>query len=115
MRRFDGTKMTEAEVNRALEEARARKPHPMPIVRGERKVWPPADGATGYGISSHGCWMPGIYEDERTAWYAFEFGDEVLADLQDLVNAKEPDVEKRLITYAMLEAARSSKSGGEPR
>lgn len=42
----------------------------------------------GYVISSHRVWMPGCYEDERTARYAFRFDDEVLQRLQDDANAR---------------------------
>lgn len=36
-----------------------------------------------YVISSRGRWLPGVYEDERTARWAFHFSD---ADLQRLQN-----------------------------
>lgn len=39
-------------------------------------------------ISSHQVWLPGCYEDERTARYAFRFSHEILQRLQDDANAR---------------------------
>jgi hypothetical protein len=36
-----------------------------------------------FAIASRGCWLPGVYADERAARYAFRFGDDVLALLRD--------------------------------
>ncbi len=57
-------------------------------------------GKTIYCISSHRCWMPGCYDSERAAKYAFRFKDEDLRKLQDSVN---PD---GVITFEMLQALR---------
>lgn len=35
----------------------------------------------GYVISSKGMWLPGIYEDIKTARYAFQFSNEHLQKL----------------------------------
>lgn len=43
---------------------------------------------SGFVISSRGVWLPGCYEDERTARYAFRFSDETLQRLQDDANAR---------------------------
>jgi hypothetical protein len=37
-------------------------------------------------ISSHQVWMPGAYDNKKTARYAFQFPDEVLRKLQDNAN-----------------------------
>jgi hypothetical protein len=39
-------------------------------------------------ISSHHCWLPGIFEDERSARWAFRFPDEVLERLQREANVR---------------------------
>jgi hypothetical protein len=36
-------------------------------------------------ISSHGCWLPGTYADEKAAHYAHQFDDKALAALRDRV------------------------------
>ena len=48
-------------------------------------IYQTRDGA--FVISSHQVWIPGIYEDERTARFAFRFSDDTLQTLQDLANA----------------------------
>lgn len=42
----------------------------------------------GFTISSHDIWLPGVYEDERTARYAFRLPEDVLQGLQDQANAR---------------------------
>ena len=39
-------------------------------------------------ISSHQVWMPGAYDTERTARYAFRFKDRELQQLQDEANKR---------------------------
>lgn len=39
-----------------------------------------------YTASSNRCYIPGIYDDERTAKYAFRFSNEQLEVLQDEKN-----------------------------
>ncbi len=51
-------------------------------------------------ISSHQCWLPGTYESERAANYAFRFPDEVLTELQESVNPG------GIITFEMLQQKR---------
>jgi hypothetical protein len=53
----------------------------------------------GYVISSHRVWLPGIYEDERTARYAFRLPDDALQRLQDAANARTPDGTGGTITW----------------
>lgn len=62
--------------------------------------------AEGFVISSGGVWLPGCYEDERTAKYAFRFTDDVLQRLQDDANAREGHY-KGVITYGDLARAKS--------
>ena len=50
-----------------------------------------------YVISSSHVWMPGAYDSERAAKYAFRFPDKVLRRLQDSVNPG------GVITYEMLQ------------
>lgn len=57
-----------------------------------------------YSISSRQVWLPGVYEDERTAKYAFRFGDEALQRLQDAAN-KRAGGTGGVITYADLKLA----------
>lgn len=56
-----------------------------------------------FAIASSGVWRPGCYDSERAARYAFRFPDEALRSLQDQVNEREPDHEKRVITFEMLQ------------
>lgn len=37
----------------------------------------------GYVISSHRIWLPGYYDSEQTARYAFKFPDKELRNLQE--------------------------------
>lgn len=39
-----------------------------------------------YTIASRGCWLPGNYDSERTARYAFKFTNRVLDQLQTDIN-----------------------------
>ena len=57
----------------------------------------------GYVISSHQVWLPGHYEDKKTANYAFRFSDEELKKLQDSVNPG------GTITFKMLQELRRDK------
>lgn len=36
-----------------------------------------------YLISSHQCWMPGVYESREAAQFAFEFCDDLLVRMRD--------------------------------
>jgi hypothetical protein len=53
----------------------------------------------GYVISSHRVWLPGVYEDERTARYAFRLPVAALQRLQDAANARTPDRTGGTITW----------------
>ena len=58
-------------------------------------------GVNGYFvISSHEVWLPGVYESERAARYAFRFSDARLQALQGSVNPG------GIITYKMLQGLR---------
>lgn len=54
-------------------------------------------------ISSNGVWLPGCYDSEKAAKYAFRFSYEDLQQLQNDVNDEEPDVTKRMISFEMLQ------------
>ena len=54
-----------------------------------------------YVASSNGVWLPGSYDSERTARYAFRFSDDVLLTLQKKINHR-----GRLITFDALREAR---------
>lgn len=58
----------------------------------------------GYVISSGHRWLPGVFEDEKSARYAFQFPDEILKRLQESVNPG------GIITSAMLKAAEKHDS-----
>ncbi len=58
-----------------------------------------------YVISSHHAWLPGAYESERAARYAFRFSHEQLQKLQDSVNPG------GIITLEMLKKLHPSYSG----
>lgn len=66
-----------------------------------------------YQISSRGVWIPGIYENERTARYAYQFPDDQLQRLQDAVNEREPDWRNRFITMQMLKDERQAMKRAE--
>lgn len=75
----------------------------LPIDIGDhRTLHPPDDppwpGGDGWGIASHRCWLPGVYETEEAARLAFEFCDDVLRAIQNRVS---PDK----ITLADLQVA----------
>jgi hypothetical protein len=70
------------------------------------------DAADGYVISSHGMWLPGLYDSERTARYAFRFPDATLQRLQDEINHYQR--QDRSITMADLRAARQSDKSPTP-
>ena len=59
-----------------------------------------------YQISSCGGWLPGVYDSERAARYAFRFTGADLQALQDAVNARIADPEQRVITFEMLQEYR---------
>lgn len=50
-----------------------------------------------YVISSNQVWLPGSYESERAAKYAFRFPNRILYELQESVNPG------GVITFAMLQ------------
>lgn len=41
-----------------------------------------------YTISSHSVWMPGCYEDAKTARYAFRFSDSILTSIMKEANER---------------------------
>ena len=59
----------------------------------------------GYVISSRGTWLPGCYESEQAARYAFKFSTATLQLLQNSVNPG------GVITFAMLQSA--THTGGQ--
>lgn len=59
----------------------------------------------GFVISSGGVWLPGCYDNAKTARYAYQFSDETLRALQDRANR-----ENRVITLADLREARLTRS-----
>lgn len=61
-----------------------------------------ADGR--YVISSHGCWLPGSYADQKAARWAFSFDDKTLLRLTDRICRA--DKGGRPITTDDLRAAR---------
>lgn len=63
-----------------------------------------------YGISSHEVWLPGCYEDSRTANYAFRFGEGILQRLQDDANARAGG-KGGVITWGDLDRATPQKEG----
>jgi hypothetical protein len=60
-------------------------------------------------ISSHQVAIPGCYDSERAAKYAFRFSNEDLQRLQGEINAKEPDFTKRVISFEMLQKLAKAK------
>jgi hypothetical protein len=50
-----------------------------------KKVWAPTDRTPHWHISD-GSWICGTYESELAAWFAFDFTDEQLRDLQGAKN-----------------------------
>jgi hypothetical protein len=62
-----------------------------------------------YVISSNQVAIPGCYDSERAAKYAFRFSDEDLQLLQDQVNKRESCHKKRLISFEMLQSLVKSR------
>lgn len=62
-----------------------------------------------YVIASGGLWLPGSYESERAARYAFKFTNETLVKLRDAAIARGGD---RLITMDDLKKERASQRRG---
>lgn len=58
-------------------------------------------------ISSRGTWVPGCYESERAANYAFRFDDQVLHRLQDTANQRAGGT-GGTITFEDLQVARKN-------
>lgn len=48
-------------------------------------------------------WLPGSFADEKAAQLAITFPRAILQALQDKLNEREPDPERRYITVEMLE------------
>lgn len=65
----------------------------------------PYDDGT-FAISSHRAWLPGIYDSERSARYAFRFGDTALQALSDRICRF--DGENRAITMDDLRQAKAA-------
>jgi hypothetical protein len=61
-----------------------------------------------YVISSRQVWMPGTYEDERTAKYAFKFRDEELREIHDSKEKNEAGL-LQPITFKDLQEYRKKK------
>lgn len=59
-----------------------------------------------YVISSDQVAIPGVYASTRAAIYAYRFGDTDLQVLQDEINGRESDFEKRVITFENLQDLR---------
>jgi len=55
-------------------------------------------------ISADRVWRPGVFESEKAARMGQRLLDEEIQELQDEVNARESDPEKRFITEAMIRA-----------
>lgn len=62
-------------------------------------------------ISSRGMWLPGNYDSDQSARYAFRFRNEVLQELQERICHK--DGENRAITMDDLRAARAGLAAME--
>lgn len=57
-----------------------------PIYEGNKTIYPPCSLVDGWCISECNCWLPGSYESEEAARFAFDLGDDVLYSLQQSVN-----------------------------
>lgn len=66
-------------------------------------IYPCEDGTC--CISSNQVWLPGVYENERCARYAFRFSDSVLQQLMNEANVREGGV-GGTITYGDLKLAK---------
>jgi len=58
------------------------------------------------GRMGTGSWRPGVFESVSAARTALRLDDEEIQALQDIVNAREADPAKRVITEAMLRSGR---------
>lgn len=70
----------------------------------------PIRAGDGYVISSRSMWLPGVYETERAARYAFRFPVAALQQLTERICWQ--DGEDRAITWADLRAAREAAAEG---
>lgn len=64
-----------------------------------------------YAISSHQVWLPGCYEDDRAARYAFRFGEGILLRLEEDANARVGG-KGGVITWGDLARVSSQVDGG---
>jgi hypothetical protein len=89
--------------------------HKSGIINGERVYQTPflrpdlLDHATDlrFTISSHNVWLPGVYDSEGAARYAFRFRDEDLDALQEQANAAAGGT-GGVITFEMLRQTRKT-------
>lgn len=65
-----------------------------------------------YVISAYEVWVPGAYESERAARYAFRFTNEELTAAQDEANARAGGV-GGVITFEQLRETRRRRPPGE--
>lgn len=72
-------------------------------ISGARKLYQNIRAGT-FSISMHDVWIPGIYADRETAIAAFDVANGKLARIQEKINEREPDYDKRVITMADLAA-----------
>jgi len=56
------------------------------------------DGYSNWVIADEGGWLPGSYDSREAAEYAFGFPYTTLYRLQEEINSKELDLNKRVIT-----------------
>lgn len=67
------------------------------------------DGEITYSVSSHSCWLPGVYKTRRAAKYAPQFADMVLQAMQDALNSwYGSESDKNVITFEMLQFVRKN-------
>lgn len=64
------------------------------------------NGVERFGISSGGSWLPGSFDSERAATYAFRFDCEAIQRLQDEKNRTDGTP----ISFADLQALRYEKT-----
>lgn len=69
------------------------------------------DDGSGYVIGSGHRWLPGVYDTDKTARYAFQFSDLELAAIQNRKNGETPA--GGTITLADLRAVRVARASPE--
>ena len=65
----------------------------------------------GYCISFGGTWLPGVYDNSRTARWAFKFPDEALSKLQEEANSRAGGTGGTIVYDDLVKLSQDIKAG----